>query len=82
MDDARFHLWWELVPPVSRERCQGSGAFWLEPAPGGCRRRVEGEISVRIPLLGGQIEKLLAAEIAKGHERNAQLATAWFNRKA
>jgi hypothetical protein len=82
LDDARFHLWWEIVPPISRERCQGGGAFWLEAARGGAVRKVSGEIAVRIPLVGGQIEKLLATEIAKGHERNAQAAAAWLARRA
>lgn len=81
LDDERFHLTWELIPPVSRDRCQGGGAFWLEPTATGCVRRVDGSVSISIPFVGGQIEKLLAGEIAKGHARNAEAAVKWLTRR-
>lgn len=81
LDDAAFHLWWEVIPPVSRDRCQGGGAFWLEPTATGCWRRVEGGVTVSLPLVGGQIEKLLAGEIAKGHARNAEMAIRWLTKR-
>lgn len=82
MDDQRFHMWWEIVPPISKDRFHGAGEFWLEPAPGGCVRKVTGAIDIQLPLVGGTIEKLLAAEIAKGHEANARTAREWLTRKA
>jgi len=82
MDDERFHMIWEIVPPVSKERFQGAGEFWIEPAPGGCIRKVSGSINVKIPIVGGRIEKMLGAEISKGHAANAKTAKDWFERRS
>ncbi len=81
MDDERFHMLWEIVPPVSKDRFEGSGEFWIEPAPGGCVRKVTGLIEIKIPIVGGRIEKMLAAEISKGHAANAKTALDWLKRK-
>lgn len=81
MDDVGLRLTWELIPPISRDRVDGGGEFWIEPALGGCVRKVTGSIDVRIPIVGGRIEKLLAAEISKGHAANAKTATDWLKRK-
>jgi hypothetical protein len=81
MDDERLHMLWEVVPPISKDRFHGAGEFWIEPAPGGCVRKVTGKIEVRIPIVGGRIEKMLAAEISKGHAANAKTATDWLKRE-
>jgi len=79
MDDEAMHLHWHIVPPISPDRFMGGGEFWVEPVPGGCQRRVTGEIEVKLRLVGGRIEKMLAAEISKGHEKGAQAAARWLN---
>lgn len=81
MDDERFHMHWEIVPPVSKDRFDGTGEFWLEPAPGGCVRKVTGTIDIRIPIVGARIEKALAAEISKSHAANAKTATEWLTER-
>ena len=81
-DDERCHMVWEIVPPISKDRFQGSGEFWIEPAAGGCVRKVTGGIDIRIPIVGGRIEKLIGAEISKGHAANAKTATDWLKRQA
>jgi hypothetical protein len=80
MDDERFHMRWEIVPPISRDRFHGAGEFWLEAVEGGCIRRVTGSIEIRLPIVGGRIESLLATEISKGHAANAKTATDWLKR--
>jgi hypothetical protein len=82
MDDAGFRMSWEIVPPISKDRFDGTGEFWIEPAPGGCVRKVTGSIDIRLPIVGGRIEKMLAAEISKSHAANAKTATEWLGRKA
>lgn len=82
MDDQRLHMLWEVVPPISRDRFHGAGEFWIEPASGGCVRKVTGRIEIRMPIVGGRIEKLLAAEISKGHAANAKTAADWLKRKS
>jgi hypothetical protein len=81
MDDERHHMIWEIVPPVSKDRFEGHGEFWLEAREGGTVRKVTGLIEIKIPIVGGRIEKMLAAEISKGHEANARTAMAWLKRK-
>ena len=82
MDDERFHLTWEIVPPISQDGFQGRGEFSIRTAPGGCIRKVTGEILIRIPIVGGRIERMLASEISKGHAANAKTATDWLSRLA
>ena len=51
----------------------------LAPAGGGCERAVAGKLSVRIPLLGGRIEKEAVARLSRVVERERELANAWLS---
>ena len=44
----------------------------------GCTREVTGNVSVRVPLLGGRIEKEAVAHLGRVVEREQALATQWL----
>lgn len=44
----------------------------------GCSRAVSGNVSVRVPLLGGRIEKEAVAHLGRVVEREEALAAAWL----
>ena len=59
--------------PVSVE-----AASTLASAEAGCTRDVTGNVSVRVPLLGGRIEKEAVAHLGRVVEREQELAAAWL----
>ena len=50
----------------------------LSPSDAGCTRDVSGNLSVRVPLLGGRIEKEAVAHLGRVVEREQALATQWL----
>ena len=50
----------------------------LAPADAGCIRDVTGNVSVRVPLLGGRIEKEAVAHLGRVVEREQALAANWL----
>ena len=50
----------------------------LSPSGQGAERHVTGDVSVRIPLLGGRIEKEAVARAGRVIERERELATSWL----
>ena len=50
----------------------------LAPADAGCTRDVTGNVSVRVPLLGGRIEKEAVAHLGRVVEREQALAANWL----
>ena len=50
----------------------------LSPTDDGCTRAVKGNVSVRIPLFGGRIEKEAVAHAGTVIEHERELAAAWL----
>lgn len=50
----------------------------LSPSDAGCTRDVSGNLSVRVPLLGGRIEKEAVARAGRVIERERELAASWL----
>ncbi|MCB0926925.1 MAG: DUF2505 domain-containing protein [Mycolicibacterium insubricum] len=60
----------------------GDGTARVEQAPGGSRMSVTGRVKVKIPLLGGQVEKFVVGQIVE-EIRQIQLYTAaWITQNA
>ncbi|WP_422746640.1 DUF2505 domain-containing protein [Mycobacterium sp. WMMD1722] len=51
---------------------------WLEPAGRGSRLRFEGTVKVRIPLVGGSLEKAIGAELAASVPSVMCFTTTWI----
>lgn len=64
-------LRWRVEVPALGERMQVRGTTRVEPHPGGCRRIIEGEVTVAIRLVGGAIEKYVAEELHKSYDKAA-----------
>ena len=57
-----------------KDRVTVKGATTMTATPEGCRRVVDGEITVRMRLVGGQIEKAVVAEFEKSMARAVDIA--------
>lgn len=57
---------------------RGSGSMVLEPAGAGSRLRVHGSLEVRIPLVGGRIERFVADLIAREVPQMQRFTADWI----
>jgi Protein of unknown function (DUF2505) len=54
------------------------GTIRLEPAGAGTREVVELEIKVKVPLIGGKLERLMAEKVAAGMDVEHGVGVAWL----
>ncbi len=74
LDPAARRIDWTVKLEVLTDKVDVSGSTVLEPTPTGCRRVVDGDIRVRVMLVGGQIEKAVVAEFEKSMRRAVEVA--------
>jgi hypothetical protein len=74
-------LTWDVVPPAMADKIVARGVMRVSAVPGGCEQVLEGEVSVAVPLVGGQIEKGVVDGIVKGHEATAKRRQAWLKQR-
>lgn len=71
--DARTGLLrWRVEVPAFGERMQVAGTTRLEAHPQGCQRTIEGDVTVKVRLIGGQIEKFVADDLQKSYDKTAR----------
>lgn len=56
----------------------GSGTMVLQDIPAGSRLRVQGTVEVRVPIVGGRIERYVADLIGKDVPQMQQFTAAWI----
>lgn len=77
---------WRGCEGVIRAQVDGipgeiTGNVSVEPgADSGAQQVTRGEVTVRIPLVGGKLEALIAEQVTKLLEREAEFTTAWLAR--
>jgi len=63
-----------------RGKFEMTGTFRTVPdRPGTVRREIRVSVTVRVPLLGGQIERLVAEELRKSYDSSAALTRRWLS---
>jgi uncharacterized protein DUF2505 len=71
----------QIVPSIQalRGKFEMSGVFRVvADRPGIIRREIRAEVAVRIPLLGGQLERLVAEELRKSYDSTAAFTRTWL----
>ena len=81
-DAARSELAWTVKLPVMADRVSVAGVTRITPTTSGSKRVVDGDISVRVRLVGGQIEKAVVAEFERSMLRAVDLARAIHDEQA
>ncbi|MEN9785216.1 MAG: hypothetical protein RLZZ299_480 [Pseudomonadota bacterium] len=75
-DDSRRATRWSVLPDVLGERITCGGTAQVRDLPDGrCERVIEGEIQVRVTLVGGAIEKAVVEELERSYGRGAEVLT-------
>jgi hypothetical protein len=67
--EAEFATAWRILPEVMADRVICSGTTRIRPAADGCERVVTGTIAVKIPLVGGTIERYIGDTVQAGYQR-------------
>ncbi|MBM4367693.1 MAG: DUF2505 family protein [Deltaproteobacteria bacterium] len=68
-DDASFSTRWKIVPAFFSDRVVCKGDSVVRGTPQGCERVIRGSIEVRIPLVGGVIERQIGDQIQRSYSR-------------
>ena len=71
-DRAASTMHWEVIPTVLPGKLSAKGTFTVRPEGEGCVQVVDGDISVNVRFIGGQIEKSIVDEVRKTYDQTAQ----------
>lgn len=61
-------IYWQIVPDAKILKFFGEGVWLLEAQGKGCKRIIEGKITVDIPLVGKMVEAFIVNELIKTYE--------------
>jgi hypothetical protein len=79
--DAARVLGWEVFPAVWADKVTARGTMRASVVPGGVERVVEGDITVRVALVGGQIEKQIHKSVLDSYERAYEVSLRWLQER-
>ena len=80
--DADRVLHWDVFPAVVPDKVTARGTMKALEGRGGVDRIVDGEITVRIPLVGGRIEKAIHKSVMDSYERAAEVTLRWLDERS
>jgi hypothetical protein len=74
----RYEMRWWVDPPILVGKLQVGGLFRLEPIDATrCRRILDGEVKIGIPIVGGTVEKFVLQEVKKTYDKVPGIVAAW-----
>ncbi len=80
-DRARHRIDYVVEPNLPerwRDRFDSRGSFTFREEAGGIVRRIDGEVTVRVPLVGGLAERVLVQEVRAGFDAEAAILAGWL----
>ncbi len=82
IDEANNRIQWKVTPPVQQDRVKAEGVVTITPTAEGVTRVIDGDVIVKVPLVGGQIEKAIVNAIEQGYSAAAEVQKAWMAERA
>lgn len=79
-DVSKFTTRWRVVPAFAQDKVKCEGVSKLVLTPEGCERRIEGELKVNVPFVGGKIEQHIVTELESGYNRAADVLRRWLQK--
>jgi hypothetical protein len=69
---------WSTQMAVMSDKVDSRGTFGFAASGDGVVRVIEGDVTVRVPLIGGAIEKGVVAEVCSGYDKAAEFTRKWL----
>lgn len=82
LDRSKSTLEWTIQPAMMAERISIAGVTTITSTGSGCQRVIDGDISIRIALVGKKMEKRLAENIEETYTRAAEIAREMLQERA
>lgn len=77
----KYELRWWVDPPILVGKLQVGGLFRVEPIDDKrCRRILDGEVKIGIPIVGGTVEKFVLQEVKKTYDKVPGIVAAWVKK--
>lgn len=73
-------IYWSIEPLISKGKFEGKGTWLLESTKKGTRRTIEGDISVKIPLIGKIAESFIVNELKRNYEVEPKIQQTFYNK--
>lgn len=70
---------WTITPLVIPDRVTGGGTVEVKPTANGCVRLIQGELNVKVPLIGKKMEERLIEDVSKSYDTNAEVINRHLN---
>ncbi len=74
-------LQWKVIPSVMADKVTSEGTFVVKPIAGGCERLVDGNITVKILLIGGKVEQAIINDVQQAYELAAKISREYIAEK-
>jgi hypothetical protein len=81
-DKATSTMSWRVIPTILPGKLDAHGTFRIAGTATGCEQIVEGNITVSVMFVGGQIEKAVIAEVEKSYAKMAETCREWLAKNA
>lgn len=75
-------LTWEITPMVLRDRFVGRGTTKVRATSSGCERVITGELTIKVPFVGGAMEERLISDVRVSYDRAADLVREMLSESA
>ncbi len=82
IDRSEGTMHWEVTTPFVPRRVEVTGTTRVEPTDEGCRRMVEGQVQIRLPLMGKKMEQKLAGRLGDAERAAASIVREMLNESA
>ncbi len=70
---------WRILPTVMKDKITCDGELWYDAAgEGKTRRVVTGRVQIKVPLVGGTIEKIIVDQLKRSYEDASKAESAYF----
>ena len=79
IDHARCEMKWKISIP-SAKKVQASGIFRIDSHGESSIRIVEGDVNVKIPVLGKKAEQHICKQLEESYEKSAQFTQEWLRK--
>jgi hypothetical protein len=73
VDRAKRVIEWRVELPVMRDKVTIKGRTTCVPHGSGARRTVDGQVDVKVRLIGSRIEKTIVSEFSKSYEQASEI---------